>query len=70
MSRELFIFPLVVSKDGKVTDVKVKKDPVGYGCAEEEVRVIKKMPKWKPGKMNGLLVSVRYSVPVKFTISD
>jgi len=59
---------IVVGKDGTLSDVKVKKDPVGHGCAEEAIRVIKDMPKWTPGKMNGMPVSVRYSIPVKFVL--
>jgi len=61
---------IVISKDGSITDVKVRKDPVGYGCAEEAIRVLKKMPRWKPGKLKGVIVAVRYSVPIKFVVRD
>jgi len=59
---------MVVSKDGSITDVTVKQDTVGYGCAEEAVRVIKSMPKWRPGIHDGIPVSVRYTVPVEFKL--
>jgi len=59
---------LTVGKDGQVTDVKVKKDPVGYGCGDEAVRVISSMPPWKPGRMNHQAVSVRFVIPVKFVV--
>jgi periplasmic protein TonB len=57
-----------VEKDGTVTDVKIKKDAVHYGCGEEAVRVLKLMPKWKPGTMNGIPVAVLYTIPVKFIL--
>ena len=38
----------VVDKDGSITDVKVLRG-IGGGCDEEAVRVVKSMPKWKPG---------------------
>jgi len=59
---------LVISKDGSLSDVHVEKDNVHYGCGDEAVRVIKTMPPWKPGKMNGVAVKVRYVIPVKFTL--
>ena len=42
----------IVEKDGSVNEVNVKKG-IGGGCDEEAVRVVKAMPKWKPGKMKG-----------------
>jgi protein TonB len=59
---------LVVDKTGNVSDVKIKSDRVGYGCGEEAVNVISKMPPWKPGKMGGKPVKVRYTIPVKFLL--
>lgn len=31
---------------------------------EEAIRVVKSMPKWKPGKQNGKAVKIKYTVPV------
>jgi len=42
----------VVEKDGSISDVKVLRG-IGGGCDEEAVRVVKSMPKWKPGKQRG-----------------
>jgi protein TonB len=36
----------------------------------EVIRVLKKMPKWIPGKSNNETVSTYYIIPVKFTVSD
>lgn len=59
----------VVNEIGLVESVKVLKG-IGYGCDEEVVRIINKMPKWKkPGKNeNGQPVKVRYNIPVKFKL--
>jgi protein TonB len=57
----------VVNKVGEIDDVKVLRS-IGDGCDEEAVRVIHKMPKWKPGKNNGKLVNVFYNLPVTFQL--
>ena len=61
----------VVEKDGSITDVKQFKGVAGGpGLTQEAIRVIKTMPKWKPGKMGGHPVRVQYTVPVKFRLSN
>lgn len=57
----------VVEPDGHVSNVKVVRG-IGAGCDEEAVRVIKNMPKWKPGKQRGKAVRVSYNVPVNFKL--
>ena len=59
---------IIVNADGAITDVKVEKDNVGYGCGEEAVRVIKLMPPWKPALKDGKPIRARYIVPVKYTL--
>lgn len=58
----------VVNEVGTVEGVKVLKG-IGYGCDEEVVRVIGKMPRWKKvGKNGGHPVKVRFTIPVSFRI--
>lgn len=57
----------VVEKDGSVSDVKVLKG-IGLGCEEEAMRVVKKMPRWKPGKNHGELVRVQFNLPIRFRL--
>ena len=57
----------VVNTDGSLTDVQVLKG-IGFGCDEEALRVIHKMPHWKPGKQSGRAVRVKYNLPVSFTL--
>ncbi len=53
----------VVEKDGSLTDIKVIRD-IGYGTAEETIRVLKLCPKWIPGEQKGRKVRVMYSLPI------
>lgn len=57
----------VVTKTGSVGQVKVVrgKDP---DLDKEAVRVVKSLPKFTPGKMNGHAVNVWYTVPITFKL--
>jgi protein TonB len=57
----------VVEPDGSVSNVKVLRG-IGGGCDEEAIRVVKSMPKWKPGKQRGKAVRVSYTLPVVFKL--
>ncbi|MBQ5975325.1 MAG: energy transducer TonB [Bacteroidales bacterium] len=57
----------VVEKDGRVGQVKILRD-IGGGCGNEAVRVVKMMPKWKPGKQRGKAVRTQFNLPVNFDL--
>jgi TonB family protein len=57
----------IVEKDGSVSEVKVLRG-IGGGCDEESIRVVKAMPKWKPGKQEGKPVRVSYQLPIFFKL--
>ena len=57
----------VVEPDGSVSNVSVLRG-IGGGCDEEAIRVVKSMPKWKPGKQRGKAVRVSYMLPVNFKL--
>ena len=57
----------VVEPDGSVSNVKILRG-IGGGCDEEAMRVIKSLPKWKPGKQRGKAVRVSYQIPVMFKL--
>ena len=43
----------IVEKDGSISDVKIKRNyNTKEECEEEALRLIREMPKWKPGKKN------------------
>lgn len=59
----------VVERDGSIVDVRVFKK-IGGGCDEEAIRVVSKMPKWKPGMQKGKAVRVQFNMPIKFTLAS
>ena len=59
----------VVEKDGSITDVKTLKSP-HKSLSKEAERVVKAMPRWKPGRFNNEPVRVRYTLPVAFKMDD
>ena len=61
------IISFVVERDGSISDVKVARS-VDPSLDREAQRVVKSMPKWKPGKQNGSTVRVKYTVPVVFRL--
>ncbi|MBP5758012.1 MAG: energy transducer TonB, partial [Bacteroidales bacterium] len=58
----------VVEKDGTLTNPRVVRD-IGGGCGEEALRVVKMMPKWKPGEQFGEIVIVQYTLPILFELN-
>lgn len=61
------VMNFVVNEDGSISDINVMRD-IGGGCAREAARVIKKMPKWIPGKQIGRPVKVRFNIPIKYKL--
>ena len=57
----------VIERDGSITDVKVLRG-VDPSLDKEAVRVVKSMPKWKPGKQRGKPVRVSYTVHINFRL--
>lgn len=57
----------MIDKLGRVTNTKVLRG-IGFGCDEEALRVIKKMPQWKPATQRGKPVPVTYTIPINFKL--
>lgn len=57
----------VVNETGGISDIQVVRD-IGGGCGAEAVRVVKSMPKWKPGRQRGKAVKVYFTLPVRFKL--
>ncbi len=68
ISGRVFI-SFVIEKDGSVSNVELKRG-IGGGCDDEAVRVVKAMPKWKPGIKDGKPVRVSYMMPINFKLTD
>ena len=62
------ICQFVVNKDGSIVDIEVVRSGGDPSLDKEAVRVIKSMPKWKPGKQRGKPVRVKFTLPVNFKL--
>jgi len=61
------ILRFVVSKTGMVDRVEVVR-PLDPACDKEAMRVVKSLPKFIPGKQNGVNVAVWYTLPVTYKL--
>ena len=59
------ICTFVVEADGKVSNTMIAKG-VTPALDKEAERVVRSMPNWTPGKLNGQNVRVKYTLPVTF----
>ncbi len=57
----------IIDEEGKIVSTKLLRG-IGYGCDEEALRVIKLMPKWKPGMKDGKPVKVSFNLPIVFKL--
>jgi protein TonB len=55
----------VIEKDGSIGDVEIMRG-LCPACDEEAKRVIKLMPKWKPGQVNYRNARCYYHMPIVF----
>ena len=61
------ILTFIVKKDGSLSQVRIVKS-VDPSLDKEAIRLIKSMPIWRPGKIDGLNVNVKVLVPVDFSL--
>ena len=61
------VIKFVVNKDGSIVDAEAVKSP-HPALAEEGLRVVKSMPKWKPAKEGGKVVRSRFNIPIVFRL--
>jgi len=57
----------VVTKEGDVSLVRIAKG-IRYDCDLEAFRVVNLLPRWIPGKKDGIPVNVRISIPIVFKL--
>lgn len=62
------IVQFIVGPDGSISGVTTVGSHLGGGLEEEAMRVVRTMPKWRPGKQNGRAVTVQYDLPVNFVL--
>ncbi|MFA6058176.1 MAG: energy transducer TonB [Taibaiella sp.] len=57
----------VVETDGSIGNPEII-NSVSLDCDKETLRVINKMPRWNPGRQNGVAAAVYYTLPVSFKL--
>lgn len=57
----------IIDKDGTPINFRVVETPEPL-LSWEAIRVVKMMPKWKPGKLRGIIVKVKYTIPIDFKL--
>ena len=57
----------IVEKDGSISNAEVSWG-VDPSLDQEALRIVSKMPKWKPGTQNGVAMRVKYRLPITFTL--
>jgi len=58
-----------ITANGKTENVEVI-NGLGYGCDEIAAAIIEGLPTWQPGAKFGRRTAVRFTVPIKFTLTD
>ena len=58
----------IVDRSGSVTNVKIVRG-VDKNLDAEAMRVVKSLPKYKPGKQRGKSVRVMFTIPINFTLN-
>ena len=58
----------IVDKSGSVTNVKIVRG-VDKNLDAEALRVVRSLPKYKPGKQRGKPVRVMFTIPINFTLN-
>lgn len=61
------IVEFFVEKDGSLSDFKIIKD-VGYGAADELIKVLKNAPTFKPAMLDGVPIKTKYTLPLTIDI--
>ena len=63
------VVQFLVNKNGAISDVSVLHS-VDRLLDAEAVRLVRSMPKWKPGMQKGKAVTVKYTVPLSFKLME
>ena len=61
------IVSFIVEPNGSVSNVEIVRS-VDTDFDQEALRVVRQMPKWKPGKQDGSTVRVKFHLPIKFML--
>ena len=63
------IVRFIVERNGRLSNVKVVKS-VHPALDKEALRIVKLMPRWIPGRQNGITVRVKFYIPIIFRLKS
>ena len=63
------VVQFLINKNGAISDASVLRS-VDRLLDAEAVRLVRSMPRWKPGMQKGKAVTVKYTLPVQFRLKD
>ncbi|MFI5149799.1 MAG: energy transducer TonB [Bacteroidia bacterium] len=63
------VIRFVIDAQGNVQQIEVLKK-LGYGLEEQAAEIVRKMPRWKPGKTHGHPVPVWHVQPISYQIQE
>jgi len=61
------VIRFIINTDGSVSDIKILQS-VSEDIDNESIRVVEKMPKWTPSKIDGEAVRIFYTLPIQFRL--
>jgi protein TonB len=64
------ICQFIVEKDGSISHIRVVRSSGNKSLDRAAIRVIKTMPKWTPGRLQGKIVRTTYVLPINFRIPN
>ena len=64
------ICQFIVEKDGSISHIQVVRSSGNKSLDRAAIRVIKTMPKWTSGRLQGKIVRTYYTLPVNFRIPN
>lgn len=62
------LLQFVVTDEGKIVKVENVRKDVDERLVNEAIRVVSLMPDWKPGRQDGKNVSVKFMLPIVFSL--
>ena len=57
----------MVNEDGSISDIRIEQG-VCQSIDDEAMRIVSLMPKWVPGRENGVPKAMRFYLPVNFQL--
>ncbi len=63
------ILDFFIEKDGSIKDVELLQDP-GLGTGKAALALMKKCPKWEPGRGRGVPLRVKFSLPIMLNVQS